>query len=163
MATFHVLGKKNITILVTDFGVVQVTKNVLCAMFVFWRGPLHAFKDVSYTEYNIILSFVYQVLDVNPKRMFWIINKVMYQVVGENVLNNFQDIVLTSSITTLVANIIVQGVMMKEKPNAISPNLKVFVPIVKSSFINLCDSFDEDDLALPIVVVTISMNLRVVE
>ncbi len=59
MATFHVVGKLDFTILVTNFGVVQVTENVLCAMFVFWRGSLHVFKDVSYVEYNIILNVVY--------------------------------------------------------------------------------------------------------
>jgi len=59
MATFHVVGKPYFTILVVNFGIVQVTKNIFCAMFVFWQGSLHVFKDVSYVEYNIILSFVY--------------------------------------------------------------------------------------------------------
>jgi hypothetical protein len=54
-----------------------------------------------------------------------------------------------------VANIVVQNVMMKEKPNGIFPNSKV------SSFINLCDSFDEDDLAIPVIIVLVSMNLQV--
>jgi len=157
MATFHVVGKLDFTILVVDFGVIQVIKNFLCAMFVFWRGSFHVFKDVSYVKYNIILSFVYRVLAVNPRGMFWIINNDMYRIIGENVLNNYQDIVLTSSTTTLVANIVVQGVMMKKKPNVVSPNSKV------SSFINLCDSFDEDNLAIPIVVILVSMNLQVAE
>jgi len=70
MATFHVVGKPYFTILVVNFGVVQIIKNILCAMFVFWRGSSHVFKDVSYVEYNIILSFDYQVPSVNPKGMF---------------------------------------------------------------------------------------------
>jgi hypothetical protein len=44
-----------------------------------------------------------------------------------------------------VANIIVEGIVMKEKPNPISHDLKCFVSMAKSSFINLCDHFDEDD------------------
>jgi hypothetical protein len=48
---------------------------------------------------------------------------------------------------------------MKEGPNVVFFNLKVFIPIVKSSFIDLCDYSNEDDLALPDVVVPISMNL----
>jgi hypothetical protein len=44
MATFHVVGKLDLTILVADFGVAQVIENVFCAMFVFWRGSLHVFK-----------------------------------------------------------------------------------------------------------------------
>jgi hypothetical protein len=70
MATFHVVGKPNLTILVSDFGVVQVIDNVLCVMFAFWRVSRHVYKDVSYIEVNIVLSFIYQVLDVNSKRMF---------------------------------------------------------------------------------------------
>ncbi len=100
---------------------------------------------------------------MNPRGVFWIISKGMYQIVGENVLNNSQDIVLTSSTTTLVAKIFAQGVMIKEKPNAISPNSKVFIPIVKSSFINLCDFFYEDNLAIPIVIIHVSINLQVAE
>jgi hypothetical protein len=56
-----------------------------------------------------------------------------------------------------VANIVAQGVWMKEKPIVVSPNSKV------SSFIDLCDSSNEDDLAIPVVVIPISMNLQVVE
>ncbi len=44
MATFYVVVKLDLTILVADFGVVQVIENVFCAMFVFWRGFLHVFK-----------------------------------------------------------------------------------------------------------------------
>jgi len=85
--------------------------------------------------------------------MFWIINNDMYRIIGENVLKISQDTLITSSTTTLMANIVAQDVMMKEKPNVVSPNLKV------SSFINLCDSFDKDDLAILVVVIFISMNL----
>jgi hypothetical protein len=59
MATFRVVGKLDFTIFVADFKIVQITANVLCALFVFWRGSLLIFKDVSYAKYNIILIFVY--------------------------------------------------------------------------------------------------------
>jgi hypothetical protein len=48
-----------------------------------------------------------------------------------------------------MANIVVQGIMMKEEPNAIFHNSKFSIPIAKSLFINLCNSFDEDDPSLP--------------
>jgi hypothetical protein len=70
MATLHVVGKPNFTILVSDFGVVQVIENVFYVMFTFWRGFLHVSKDVYYTKDNIVLSYVYQILDVNFERMF---------------------------------------------------------------------------------------------
>jgi hypothetical protein len=43
-----------------------------------------------------------------------------------------------------VANIIMGGILMKEKPIAIFHDSKFSVPIAKSLFINLCDSSDED-------------------
>jgi hypothetical protein len=59
---------------------------------------VHVFKDVSYRDNNIFLSFVYQVPDVNLKGMFWIITNGRYRIVGENVFNNFQDILITLGI-----------------------------------------------------------------
>jgi hypothetical protein len=34
---------------------------------------------------------------------------------------------------------------MKEEPNAVSHDLKFYVLITKSSFIDLCDYFDKDE------------------
>jgi hypothetical protein len=47
---------------------------------------------------------------------------------------------------------------MKEKPILISHDSKFYVPMAKSSFIDLCDSFDEDgpsllDVVIPIYVI----------
>ncbi len=67
---------------------------------------MHVFKDVSYVEENIILSSVYQVSNVNPKGMFQIVTNGRYWIINKNVLNNSQDIVLTSRIAALVANIV---------------------------------------------------------
>jgi hypothetical protein len=58
MVTFHVVTKLDLTILVFDFGVVQMIENVFYAMFVFrWRS-MHISKDASHTEDNV-LSNVY--------------------------------------------------------------------------------------------------------
>jgi hypothetical protein len=130
MATFHVVGKPNLTILVFDYGVVQVTKNVLCAMFAFHWRYAHIFKDVSYKDNNIILSFVYQVSNVNLGRMFWTITNGKYRIVGKNVLNNFQDIVVTLGTTTSVANIAMGDILMKEKPSMLSHDLKILLEIL---------------------------------
>jgi hypothetical protein len=54
MVIFHVVGKPNLTILVSYYGVIQMTKNVLYAMFVFQWGSLHVSKDVFYVENNIV-------------------------------------------------------------------------------------------------------------
>ncbi len=50
---------------------------------------MHVFKDVSYGDDNIVLSSIYQVLDVNSRGMFWIVTNDKYRIVGKNVHNNF--------------------------------------------------------------------------
>jgi hypothetical protein len=45
------------TILVPNSGVVQMIENVFYAMFAFWQGSLHVFKDVSYVKKQHCLKF----------------------------------------------------------------------------------------------------------
>ncbi len=113
----------------------------------FLRGQQHHFK------------FFLPSFECEPWRVFWIVIDGRYRIVGKNVLNNSQDIVVTWGITASVANIAAENVLMKEEPITVSHNLKFFVSIMQSSFINLCDSFDKDNLSPPDVVVPISMNL----
>jgi hypothetical protein len=93
MTTFHHVGKLDLTILVGDFGVVEVSKHVLYAMFTFQRGFVHVPKEVAYVEDNIVSSSFDQVLDVNPIRMFWIVTNGKFQILSNNAFNNCQDIV----------------------------------------------------------------------
>ncbi len=144
MATFHAIGKPELTFLVSNYEVIQVTENVFYAMFAFWWRFVHLFKDVSYLEDIIVLSFVYQVLDVNPIGMLWIIIDGRYQIIDKHAFNKFQDIVLTPCTFASVANIDPEGIVMKKKPIVVSRNLKFFILIVESSFIDLYGSFDED-------------------
>ncbi len=72
--------------------------------------------------------------------------------------NNFQDTVLTPSIVASMANIVVKNVMMKEEPNLVSYNLKFYVIVAESSFIDLCDSFNKDDPSFFDVVAPLCMN-----
>jgi hypothetical protein len=57
-----------------------------------------------------------------------------------------------------VANIDAEAVVMKEEPNLVSHNLKYFVPMVKSLFIDLCDSSDKDGPFCLDVVVLLCVN-----
>jgi hypothetical protein len=57
-----------------------------------------------------------------------------------------------------VANIVVDNVVMKEEPNLVFHNLKFFVPMAKSLFIDLCDSSYEDGPPFPNVFVLLCMN-----
>jgi hypothetical protein len=158
MAIFHVVGKPNLTILVSNSRVVQVTKNVLCVMFTFWRGFMHVFKDVSYAKNNIVLSFVYQVPNVNFEGMFWTVTNGKYQIIHEHAFNNSQDIILTLRIAALVANITMKDVVMKEEPNLVSHDSKFSILMAKSSFIDLCNYSNEDSPSILDVVVLFYVN-----
>ncbi len=92
--------------------------------------------------------------------MFFIITNGMYRIIGENVFNNSQDIVLTLGTITSVANIVMEGILMKETPNEVFHNFKFYLMITKSLFIDLCDFFDEDGPSLPNVVIHNSTNLQ---
>jgi hypothetical protein len=80
--------------------------------------------------------------------------------VDKNVINNFQYIVVTLGTTALMANIVVGGIMMEEKPIVISHNLKFSILIVESLFIDLCDSFDKNNLSPPNVYVNSQANKK---
>ncbi len=80
-----------------------------------------------YVNENIVLSSIYQVRDVNFEGMFWAVINGKYWIVNEYALNNSQDIVLTCGIAASVVNIITKGIMMKEKPNLVSHDLKFFL------------------------------------
>ncbi len=73
-------------------------------------------------------------------------------------LNNSPNVVLTLGTTTSMANIATKGVLMKEKPTSIFQDSKFFVLIAKSSFSDLCDSFDKNDLSFLNVVVLAFVN-----
>jgi len=47
---------------------------------------------------NFFLSSIYQVSDVNPRKMFWSITNGRYQIIGENMLNNLQDNVVVATL-----------------------------------------------------------------
>jgi len=59
---------------------------------------MHVYKYVSYMDDNFFLSSIYQVSDVNPRKMFWSITNGRYQIIGENMLNNLQDNVVVATL-----------------------------------------------------------------
>jgi hypothetical protein len=79
------------------------------------------------------------------------------------VFNNFQDILITLGIVAWVANIVVEGLLMKEEPIMVSHYLKLLVSILKTLFIDICDSSNKDNLSPPNVIVLVSMNSKITE
>jgi hypothetical protein len=119
---------------------------------------MHVSKDVFYEDNNIVLNFVYQVPDVNLKGMFWIVTIGKYWIVGKKVLNNSQGNVVTSGIVASVANIVTEGIMIKEKPIMLSHNSKFSILIMESLFIDFYDSSNEDNLSFLDILVLVVRN-----
>jgi hypothetical protein len=55
MATFHVEGKLELTILIDDFGIMHVIEKYLCAMFGFQLGTVDNTCD------DNVIEYVYQI------------------------------------------------------------------------------------------------------
>jgi len=119
---------------------------------------MHVSKDVFYEDNNIVLNFVYQVPDVNLKRMFWIVTIGKYWIVGKKVLNNFQGNVVTSGIAASVVNIVTEGIMIKEKPIMLSHNSKFSILIMESLFIDFYDSSNKENLSFLDILVLVVRN-----
>jgi len=59
MATFHVIGHLDLTIMVDELGTTTFFEHCFCAMFVFQLGSLHISKYISYDSNNFVLSSLY--------------------------------------------------------------------------------------------------------
>jgi hypothetical protein len=59
MATFHVVGHLDLTIMVDALGTTFFFKQCLFTMFAFQLGFLHISKDVLYDSNNLVLSLLY--------------------------------------------------------------------------------------------------------
>jgi hypothetical protein len=79
-------------------------------------------------------------------------------IIDKHAFNNSQDTVLAPRIIASVANIVAENIVMKEEPNLVSHNLKFFISMAESLFIDLCDFFNEDNPSFLDVVVHVYMN-----
>jgi len=59
MTTFYAEGKVDLTILIDDYGNVQVTNKCLLYMFGFQHGSIHVSKDDAYDHNNVIKNSIY--------------------------------------------------------------------------------------------------------
>jgi hypothetical protein len=117
MATFHAEGKPNLTKLVGDENFVKVMGKCFCTMFGFLLGSVHVSKDVAYIDNNVVMSSIYQVPSFGPQGLQWMVSNGKYQIVGESLVGNSQDIFLTSSTTTFIVNCVFLVIEIKANPD----------------------------------------------
>jgi hypothetical protein len=140
MATFHVITRSELTIMVDNLGMTSMSKQCLCAMFLFELGFLHISKDVSYDYNNLVLNLVYQIPVTSSQGGQWVVGCSCYCIIGNSFTHNFQKTILMPRITRSMVKIVKQ----KCESNDTWP-LSSVKPS-SSNFIELFDSSSNDDL-----------------
>jgi len=106
MATFHVEGKVELTILVDNSGISYVTRKCLCVMFGFHLRIFYVSKDEMYDDNNNLIRSIYQVLVFGDFGLEWRVNAGRFKIVVENLLKIFQNIVLTLEIVAFILSVV---------------------------------------------------------
>jgi hypothetical protein len=88
MVTFHAKGNVELTIPTNEFGISQMTKKCLCAMFDLQSNTIHISKDDAYDDNNSVTTSIYQVPMNASQGLEWILNGRMLKVVGEKQLKS---------------------------------------------------------------------------
>jgi hypothetical protein len=63
------------------------------------------------------MSSIYQVPSFGPQGLQWMVSNGKYQIVGESLVGNSQDIFLTSSTTTFIVNCVFLVIEIKANPD----------------------------------------------
>jgi hypothetical protein len=77
-------------------------------MFSFYLGSLYISKDVSYAYNNLVLNSVYRIPMTSSQGRQWVVGCGHYRIVGDSLLHNFKETILTLRITRFVVKIVKQ-------------------------------------------------------
>ncbi len=141
MATFHVTGRLDLTIMVDESRTTIVPQHCRCVMFVFQPGSLHISKDISYD--NFISSFLYSILMTSSQGRQWLVGCGHYHIVGDSLAHNFQDTILTIRIARSTVK------TMKQEFKVDDILLQCFDNLASFNFIELFNSLAGEDLTPP--------------
>ncbi len=106
--TFHAPRNLDLNIMVDSLGMMVVFEHCLCAMFSFQPSSLHISKDVSYDFNNFVSSFLYQIPMTSLQGRQWVVDYGYYRIVGDNLVHDSQEIILTIGIAGFVVEIMKQ-------------------------------------------------------
>jgi hypothetical protein len=106
MATFHVNGCLDLTIMVDKLGMMFVFDHCLCVMFVFQPSSLYISMDVLYDFNDLVSSLLYHIPTTSSQGHRWVVNCGQYRIVGDNLSHNVQDIILMLRITSFIVKIV---------------------------------------------------------
>ncbi len=114
---------------------------------------MHISKDNADNDNNNVTRSVYQASVTITQGLEWILNSRKFNIMGENLPKNSQNILLTLGSTSFVTNVIANDFQINNKLISVVPNHKI-------TFIDLCDFFDEDGM-LPIFVHPFNFSLLI--
>jgi hypothetical protein len=75
-------------------------------MFVFQLSSLHISKDVLYDYNNLVSNFLHQIPTMSSQGHQWVVGSGHYCIVGNNLIHNSQDTILTLGTIGLVVKIV---------------------------------------------------------
>ncbi len=131
--------------LVGDERFVQVMEKCLYAMFGFQLGLVHVSKDVLYGNNNVVISSIYQFPSFGPQGLHWMVNNGRYRTIGESLVKNSQDIVLTSGMDASIVNCVFLVTKVKADLDNQLVHFGSSKQLRESTFIDLYDLSDEDE------------------
>jgi len=76
-----------------------------CAIFTFQPCFLHISKDVLYDSNNLVSSLMYQIPTTSFQVHKWVVGYDQYCIVGDNLIHNSQDTILTSGTAVLLSRL----------------------------------------------------------
>jgi hypothetical protein len=85
-------------------------------MFGFQPNSVRASKDVACVKNNVVIHSIYQVPSYGAQGLHWMVNVGKYWIVSENMLKNFQNIVLMPNKSMFIANVAVLNIEVKREP-----------------------------------------------
>jgi hypothetical protein len=91
MATFHVIGHSNLTIMGDKSRTTAIFEHCLCIMFAFQASSLHISKNVSYDYNNFVSSSLYHIPMSSLQGRQWVVGCGCYRIVGDSLAHDFQE------------------------------------------------------------------------
>jgi hypothetical protein len=142
IATFHVVGRLDFTVMVDNSKMIIVFEHYLCVMFAFQPSFLHISKDVSYGSNNFISSSLYEISTTSSQGRQWVVGFGCYCVVGDNLTHNSHKIILMLGTSYVVK-------FVKQENDVSHTFFQCSNVLTSSVFIELFDYSSSEDLIAP--------------
>jgi hypothetical protein len=147
MAKCYAEGKVDLTILVDDFGNARIIKKCLSHMFGFQRGFIHVSRNDVYNDNIVVKNSIYHEYISNHIGVHWDVKARRYKIVGDNLIQCFQDTILTPGIAASMVNVAPEAFIVKQETLDKEDTLVSSSHFLSSTFIDF-SNFSNKDVSL---------------